>query len=102
MTLMQDEVERVKSFCNRNGVATRDGKGQWQVFQYYYDKKWRVAYQSKHSPAVSNIDVDLLAAYRDEDSLTDALAMFAMEHLTREQSAILNNILQSHPVRRIK
>ncbi len=102
MTLMQDEVERFKSFCNRNGVTTREGKGQWQVFQYYYDKGWHAACSNKHSPCISNIDADLLAAYRDEGALVDALAEFAMEHLTREQSSILSAILQSHPIRGMK
>ena len=99
MTLMREEVERFKSFCNRYGVAVRDGKGQWQMFQYYYDRRWHIAYCSKHTPYISGIKEDLLTAYRDEGSLFDALAEFAMEHLTREQSEVLSNILKSHPMR---
>lgn len=64
-TLHKTKLEEFKEYCNDNGIAYRDGKGNYQVLQVMTTKGWKVIYKRDDMPEHFTVDDNVMPIVRE-------------------------------------
>lgn len=60
-SINKQHLEDFMQYLDKQGIAYRDGKGEYQALQVYYGGAWGILYLSKTTPDHANAKTDAMS-----------------------------------------